>query len=536
MHKYEQVGIAGEGAYGVVLKCKHKESGEIVAIKKFREADEDEEAKRISQREVKIAKMLKQENIVEMREAFRTNGILHLVFEYVETCMMDLLEVNKNGVSADTTRTLTFQLTRALEHCHKHQVIHRDIKPENLLINPADNSLRLCDFGSACKLGTTAVLTDYVATRWYRAPELLVRFDNYTAGVDIWALGCVMVEMAVGQPLFTAQTDLEQLCIIHSALGPLTPEQSERSLELSEFGGVKFSHTGERQTLRGRFAHAMSEPQLDFLDGVIVVDPARRLSASAALATAWLQDARAPPRPQSSAAKPPRPVPEPGSTWSSRPPSRPTSQPPAPAQKPRVRREISPCAPAGQQANASAGYRGAPSMAPVGAAVASPRLPVAPSRPAAGREPSGAGRETRLVGLPVAPAVVANGGGGGRLQALDPQDSIGTLIAPEDGSSDSVKPPSDACEDSIPEDLEIEERLTVPAEDDVEESTAGAAVVVPAAAPRSSSKVPQNAVRVTGFGGPTPLRRPPSGKSPVAGVVVAGASQKQRSSLTPLDP
>mmetsp|Transcript_88088 Transcript_88088/g.247662 ORF Transcript_88088/g.247662 Transcript_88088/m.247662 type:complete len:535 (-) Transcript_88088:182-1786(-) len=301
MNKYEQLGVAGEGAYGIVLKCQHKETGELVAIKKFREPDEeDEEAKKTTMREVKILKALKHENIIQLREAFRRKGTLYLVFDYVEKCLMEVLESSPNGVGAEATRNLTCQLLRALEHCHRQSVIHRDIKPENVLIDPADNSLHLCDFGSACKLNGDAILTDYVATRWYRAPELLVSFNNYGKGVDMWGVGCVMAELTVGQPLFTGTSDLDQLCLINKALGPLTSEQAQRCMELTGFRDLHFPQNVERETLKMRLGHAMSEPEMQFLEAVLVMDPTQRLMAKEALATTWLKGAQGPRRPRSS--------------------------------------------------------------------------------------------------------------------------------------------------------------------------------------------------------------------------------------------
>jgi cyclin-dependent kinase-like len=172
MNKYDVLGVVGEGAYGVVLKCKNKDTNEVVAIKKFKESEEDEVVRKTTLREVKILRIMRHENIVQLKEAFRRKGKLYLVFEFVEKSMLDILEANPNGVDTETVRLLTCQLARAIEYCHRHDVIHRDIKPENLLINPSDYALRLCDFGFARTMTTDSPLTDYVATRWYRAPEL----------------------------------------------------------------------------------------------------------------------------------------------------------------------------------------------------------------------------------------------------------------------------------------------------------------------------------------------------------------------------
>jgi cyclin-dependent kinase-like len=145
MNKYEVIGVVGEGnlysgAYGVVLKCRNKESNEIVAIKKFKEAEEDEAVHKITIREVKILRLLKHENIVQLKEAFRRKGKLYLVFEYVEKNLLEVLEETPNGLDVFFTQSLKvkaliFQLCSSIDYCHKQDVIHRDIKPENLLIS-----------------------------------------------------------------------------------------------------------------------------------------------------------------------------------------------------------------------------------------------------------------------------------------------------------------------------------------------------------------------------------------------------------------
>lgn len=123
--------------------------------------------------------MLKQENIVQLREAFRRKGKLYLVFEYVEKNLLEVLEQKTNGLEAEVVRNYIYQLVKAIAYCHSMDIIHRDIKPENLLVNQ-DGTLKLCDFGFARLLPQRGGnLTDYVATRWYRAPELLLSYNDY---------------------------------------------------------------------------------------------------------------------------------------------------------------------------------------------------------------------------------------------------------------------------------------------------------------------------------------------------------------------
>uniref|UniRef100_A0A061QII7 Cyclin-dependent kinase-like n=1 Tax=Tetraselmis sp. GSL018 TaxID=582737 RepID=A0A061QII7_9CHLO len=196
MNKYEVVGVVGEGAYGVVLKCRNKETSEIVAVKKFKESDEDEIVRKTTLREVKMLRSLRQENIVSLKEAFRRKQKLYLVFEYVEKNLLEILEEHPSGLPLELVRQYVHQLTRAVAWCHQHNIVHRDIKPENLLINPAPDAagataghLKLCDFGFARTLpkGDQSI-TDYVSTRWYRTPELLLGCTHYGKGIDMWAI------------------------------------------------------------------------------------------------------------------------------------------------------------------------------------------------------------------------------------------------------------------------------------------------------------------------------------------------------------
>lgn len=123
------MGIIGEGAYGVVLKCRSNDSGETVAIKKFKETEEDEVVKKTTMREVKVLKMLKHPNIVELKEAFRKKGIVYLVFEYVQNNLLEVLEKSSHGLDPELIRLYMYQLLKGLAYMHSLHLMHRDIKP-----------------------------------------------------------------------------------------------------------------------------------------------------------------------------------------------------------------------------------------------------------------------------------------------------------------------------------------------------------------------------------------------------------------------
>uniref|UniRef100_A0A1A7Y133 Cyclin-dependent kinase-like 5 n=1 Tax=Iconisemion striatum TaxID=60296 RepID=A0A1A7Y133_9TELE len=276
MNKFEVLGIVGEGAYGVVLKCRHKETNEIVAIKKFKDSEENEEVKETTLRELKMLRTLKQENIVELKEAFRRRGKLYLVFEYVEKNMLELLEELPTGVPTDKVRSYIFQLIKAIHWCHKHDIVHRDIKPENLLIS-SDDVLKLCDFGFARNLseGTDANYTEYVATRWYRSPELLLGAP-YGKAVDMWSVGCILGELSDGQPLFPGESEIDQLFTIQKVLGPLPPEQMKLFYNNPRFHGLRFPAVSHPQTLERRYLGIIGGGLLDLLKNLLLLNPTER--------------------------------------------------------------------------------------------------------------------------------------------------------------------------------------------------------------------------------------------------------------------
>ncbi|VDP98196.1 unnamed protein product [Trichobilharzia regenti] len=198
MEKYENLGLVGEGSYGMVIKCKNKETGRIVAIKKFIDSEDDKH-------------QLRHDNLVNLLEVFRRKKRLYLVFEFVDHTILDDLEKFPNGIEELRTKRILFQVIRGVEFCHLHNIVHRDIKPENILISRS-GVVKLCDFGFARTLAAPGeVYTDYVATRWYRAPELLVGDTKYGRPIDIWAVGCLAAEMLTGDPLFPGDSDIDQL-------------------------------------------------------------------------------------------------------------------------------------------------------------------------------------------------------------------------------------------------------------------------------------------------------------------------------------
>ena len=287
-NKYEVLGVVGEGAYGIVYKCKNKETGKYVAIKKFKEVG-DELVKKTMKRELKMLQRLHHPNVVEFQDAFRRKGNLFLVFEFVDKNLLELLQEHPNGLDPNLIRHLIYQLCKSIKYLHDQNIIHRDIKPENLLITDKMES-KLCDFGFARLVSeTNEKLTDYVATRWYRAPELLLSQGNYGKEVDYWAIGCIMGELVDGNPLFPGENELDQIHCIQKVLGNLTDKQEEMFYNNPIFSGKNLLNVTKPETLEKRYMGKFSKKAISFMKGLLAIDPKKRLNGNTVFKHAYFE-------------------------------------------------------------------------------------------------------------------------------------------------------------------------------------------------------------------------------------------------------
>ncbi|KAL7223326.1 hypothetical protein ACSBR1_024897 [Camellia fascicularis] len=234
--RYQIQEVVGKGSYGVVGSAIDSHTGERVAIKKINDVFEHvSDATRIL-REIKLLRLLRHPDIVEIKHIMlppsrREFKDIYVVFELMESDLHQVIKAN-DDLTPEHYQFFLYQLLRGLKYIHTANVFHRDLKPKNILAN-ADCKLKICDFGLArvsFNDAPSAIFwTDYVATRWYRAPELCGSFfSKYTPAIDIWSIGCIFAEMLTGKPLFPGKNVVHQLDLMTDLLGTPSPESTAR--------------------------------------------------------------------------------------------------------------------------------------------------------------------------------------------------------------------------------------------------------------------------------------------------------------------
>jgi tRNA A-37 threonylcarbamoyl transferase component Bud32 len=221
--RYEMIRVIGSGAYGVVISAKDEKTQENVAIKMVPKAFSDEiDAKRIL-REIKLLNHFHHDNIVRMVDMMPPNvkyledfTDVYLVVDLMETDLHRII-YSKQKLSMDHAQYFIYQLLRGLKYIHSCRVLHRDLKPSNLLVN-SNCDLKICDFGLARGIRSpesagqgTMLLTEYVVTRWYRAPEIMLACHEYSYPVDVWSVGCIFAELILRKPYFPGDDYIDQV-------------------------------------------------------------------------------------------------------------------------------------------------------------------------------------------------------------------------------------------------------------------------------------------------------------------------------------
>ncbi|RXK38026.1 CMGC/MAPK protein kinase [Tremella mesenterica] len=297
---YEVLEVIGEGAYGVVVSAQHRQFGTKVAIKRINPFDHSMFCQR-TLREIKLLKHFEHENIISIMDIHRPYSLdtfneVYLVQELMETDLHRVIRTQE--LSDDHCQYFLYQTIRGLKAIHTAGVLHRDLKPSNLLLN-ANCDLKICDFGLARSAaadppnagpgGGNGFMTEYVATRWYRAPEVMLSFQEYSKAIDMWSVGCILAEMLNAAPIFPGRDYHHQLELILDVLG--TPSRLSRescksqSTKLMHKMGIPFQR---KQDLRAIVPNA-TKKGLDLLRRTLTFSPSKRITVEEALSHPYLE-------------------------------------------------------------------------------------------------------------------------------------------------------------------------------------------------------------------------------------------------------
>lgn len=283
--KYKKIVHLGEGQFANVYLAKNLENDELFAIKKIKLGNRKETRNGIhptALREIKFLRYKCQHpNIIKMNDVFVKEGSVSLVFEFIDTDLHKIISDDETLLSAGDIKCLILQMMHGIAYLHSNWILHRDMKPDNLLIS-AVGVLKIADFGLARNFGLEIyTMTSQVATRWYRAPELLFGATSYGGNVDMWSCGCIIAEILQKAPLFPGDSDLGQLSCIFDLLG--TPHQQGWTLvtELPDYVDFKppaHDVSNLINVLRNVFSGA-SESLLDLIVQLLALDPLKRVKA-----------------------------------------------------------------------------------------------------------------------------------------------------------------------------------------------------------------------------------------------------------------
>eukprot|EP00249_Psilotum_nudum_P021782 c28244_g2_i1 orf=498-1646(-) len=280
----------GRGAYGVVCSAWNSETNEEVAVKKIASAfDNKIDAKR-TLREIKLLRHMDHENIIGIKDIIppprrQDFNDVYVVYELMDT---DLHQIIRSGQSLteEHCQYFLYQILRGLKYIHSANVLHRDLKPSNLLVN-ANCDLKICDFGLARTTSETDFMTEYVVTRWYRAPELLLNSTNYTASIDVWSVGCMYMELLNHAPLFPGRDYCHQIRSITELIG--LPDDSDLNFVKSENARRYLCQLPRhpKARLTEKFPR-VSPLAIDLIEKMLTFDPNERISVEDALAHPYL--------------------------------------------------------------------------------------------------------------------------------------------------------------------------------------------------------------------------------------------------------
>eukprot|EP00887_Chlorella_sp_A99_P006950 scaffold2.g6950.t1 len=290
MDRYKITKQLGDGTYGSVWKAVHRETGEVVAVKKMKRRYHSWE-ECLALREVRGLRRLRHPCIVRLREVVRERDELFFVFEYMDCNLYQLMKDRDRYFPEARVRNWVFQVLQGLAYMHRQGLFHRDMKPENLLVHSGD-TIKIADLGLASGAAVRETrarppFTDYVSTRWYRAPEVLLRSPAYGAPIDLFAVGAIMAELYTLRPLFPGSSEPDELHKICLVMGTPTAQTWPEGVQLAAQMGFRFPQVPAQPL--AKLVPTASPEAVELMTALCAWDPKRRPTAVQALQHPYFQ-------------------------------------------------------------------------------------------------------------------------------------------------------------------------------------------------------------------------------------------------------
>ena len=296
--RYKPGDLIGSGAYGAVINAFDNKTNTNIAIKKLKSITDAVDLKRVL-REVMIMKYVQHENIITLYDViFHINknrqlkkiGDIYLVMEKMDSDLQKII-FSKQELSDDHYQFILYQILRAIYYLHSANIIHRDFKPSNVLINE-DCTIKLCDFGMSRNLKEDDLtLTEYVVTRYYRAPEIMLSSHHYSKKIDVWSVGCSFAELLTKKFLFPGENYIAQIKLIIEFLG--SPLEEDLNFISNDSAKKYVRDLGKiKKKPIDKIVNYPYPLALDLLDKMLVFNPEKRISIEEALNHPYLKNIR----------------------------------------------------------------------------------------------------------------------------------------------------------------------------------------------------------------------------------------------------